>query len=111
MARHDAEQHGYREGVEPEYRAAPAVALEVVHVHLQPRKEHDVQQARRARQNDAAVAQHEVEPVGSDDGPGDDKPQQIGDFQPVEQQRRAQHDGHDEHELENRVLERQGNQR
>ena len=104
----EAEHHRHREGVEPENEAAPAVAPEIVHVHLQTRQEHDVQKTRRARKNDAAVAQHQVEPVGADDRTGDDEPQQVGYLQPVEQQRGPQYDGHDKHELEDGVLQRQG---
>ena len=103
----EAEHHRHREGVEPEHQAVPPRAPEVGRVHLQPREEHDVEESGRARENDAAVAQHEVQAVGADDGAGDDEPQQVGHLELVEQQGRGQHDGHDEHELQDGVFERQ----
>ncbi len=107
VAHGDAHEHRDREGVEPEHQAVPPRAPEVGRVHLQPREEHDVEESGRARENDAAVAQHEVQAVGADDGAGDDEPQQVGHLELVEQQGRGQHDGHDEHELQDGVFERQ----
>ena len=104
----DAEEHGDREGVESEYGASPAVAPEIGHVHFEAREEHNVEQSGRSREDDAAVAQHEIQPVGADDGAGDDEPQQIGDAQFVEQQRRREDDHQDQHELEDGILQRQG---
>ena len=72
------------EGVEAEHEAAPTVAPEVGHVHVESREEHDVEQAGRAREDDAAVAQHEVQSVGADHRSGDDEPQQVGDFELVQ---------------------------
>ena len=59
-------------------------------------------------ENDAAVAQHEVQAVGTDHRARDDEPEQVGDLELVEQQRRPEDDGHDEQELEDRILEREG---
>ena len=95
------------EGVESEDEASPAVAAEIGHVHVQPREEHDVQESGRTRENDAAVAQHEVEAVGSDHRTCDDQPQQIGDFEFVQQERSREDDDQDQQEFQDRVFERQ----
>ena len=80
----DAESERHAEGVEPEDEAAPAVFLEIGHVHVQPRQEHDVQEAGRSREDDAAIAQNQVQAVGADHRTCDDEPQQIGDFEFVQ---------------------------
>ena len=87
---------------------APAVFLEIGHVHVQSREEHDVQKSGRTREDDAAVAQHQVEAVRSDHRTGDDKPQQVGNFQLVEQQGSGEDDDQNQQEFENRILEREG---
>ena len=63
---------------------APAVFLEIGHVHVQPRQDHDVQEAGRSREDDAAIAQNQVQAVGADHRTCDDEPQQIGDFEFVQ---------------------------
>ena len=103
----DAEGQRDTEGVESEDEASPAVFLEIGHVHVEAREEHDVQEAGRSREDDAAVAQHEVQAVGADHRTRDDEPQQIGDFEFVQQQRSREDDDQNQHELQDRVLERQ----
>lgn len=75
VSRDDTERHRHAEGIETESQAAQAVAFEIAHIDFQSRQEHDVEQPRRARKDDAAVAQDEVEAVGADHGSGDDEPQ------------------------------------
>ena len=84
IAGQDAERERDAECVKSEDEASPAVFLEVGHVHVQSREEHDIEQAGRSREDDAAVAQHEVQAVGADHRTCDDEPQQIGDFQFVQ---------------------------
>ena len=110
-AREDARGERDAEGEQTEQEATAAAAPQVRHVEVEPREEHDVEQARRAREYDAAVAQHEVEPVGADDGAGDDEPEQVRHLELVEQDRRREDDRHDEQELEDGVLQRQGDLR
>ena len=107
MPGQDAQGERHAEGVEAEDEASPAVFLEIGHVHVQSREEHDVEQAGRSRENDAAVAQHEVQAVGADHRARDDEPQQIGDFEFVQQQRSREDDDQDQHEFQDRVFERQ----
>ena len=54
-----------------------------------------------------AVAQHEVEAVGADHRACDDQPQQIGDFEFVQQERSREDDDQDQQEFQDRVFERQ----
>ena len=107
MPGQDAQGERHAESVEAEDEASPAVFLEIGHVHVQSREEHDVEQAGRSRENDAAVAQHEVQAVGADHRARDDEPQQIGDFEFVQQQRSREDDDQDQHEFQDRVFERQ----
>mgnify|MGYP007072515819 CR=1 FL=1 len=107
VAGEDTQPERHAEGVESEDEAAPAVVLEVGHVHVEPREEHDVEQAGRARKDDAAVAQHEVQSVGANHRAGDDEPQQVGDLELVEDERCREDDDQNEQELQNRVLDRQ----
>ena len=87
---------------------AQTVALEIPHVELQTRKEHDVEQSRRTGKDDAAVPQHEVEAVRSDNGAGNDQPQQRRNAYLVENKRRAKDDQQDEQKLQYRIGQRQG---
>ena len=96
IARQDAEQKRNAEGVESEYEASGAALAEIRHVHVQSREEHDVKQSGRAGEDDTAVAQHEIQSVRPDYRAGDDKPQQIGDLQFVEQQGSGQDDDEDQ---------------
>ena len=107
VAGEDTQPERHAEGVESEDEAAPAVVLEVGHVHVEPREEHDVEQAGRAGEDDAAVAQHEVQSVGANHRAGDDEPQQVGDLEFVEDERCREDDDQNEQELQNRVLDRQ----
>ena len=107
IAGQDAEGQRDAEGVASEDEAPPAVAAEIGHVHVQSREEHDVQKSGRTREDDAAVAQHEVEAVGSDHRACDDQPQQIGDFEFVQQERSREDDDQDQQEFQDRVFERQ----
>ena len=95
------------EGVESEYETAPAVSPEVGHVHVETREEHDVEQSGCSGEDDAAVAQHEVESVRSDHRTGDDESQQVGYFEFVEDQRGCEDDDQNQQKLQNRVFERQ----
>ena len=103
----DAEGQRDAEGVASEDEAPPAVAAEIGHVHVQSREEHDVQKSGRTREDDAAVAQHEVESVRADNRAGDYQPQKIGDLQLVQEQRRRQNDDQNQQKLQDRVFERQ----
>ena len=103
----DSEHEGHAEGVESENEASPAVVPEVGHVHFESREEHDIEESGGSGEDDAAVAQDEVEPVGADDRPGDDEPQQVGDLEPVEQQGRREDDDQNQQELQDRILEGQ----
>jgi len=45
--------------------------------------------------------------VGADHRSGDDEPQQVGDFELVQNQRRCEDDDQNEQEFQDRVFERQ----
>lgn len=106
VSRDDTERHRHAEGIETESQAAQAVAFEIAHIDFQSRQEHDVEQPRRARKDDAAVAQDEVEAVGADHGSGDDEPQQRRDADLVQQQRRSENDEQDDEKLQHGIGQR-----
>ena len=108
ISRQNTEQERNTERIESEYEASGAVLAEIRHVHIQAGEEHDVEQSGRTGEDDAAVAQHQVEAVRSDHRTGDDKPQQVGNFQLVEQQGSGEDDDQNQQEFENRILEREG---
>ena len=106
-ARDDTQDHGYQKGVHAEQQTFGTVAAEVAEVYFEAREEHDVEQAGRTGEDDAAVAFHKVDAVRAYDCTGDyqSKDGRYADF--VQEQRCEQDYRQDDEEFQYRVCQRQ----
>ena len=108
MTDQKSEQKRYQKGVKAENDTLATVLFEVVHVDFQSGQEHNVEQTGCSRQDDAAVPKYQIETMRTDDGTGDNKAQQLWNFQLIEQNRCKENDYENKQKFQYRIVDRQG---
>ena len=104
---HHADAYRDDKGQQAQGDGFPAVFLEVGHVHLQPGKEHDVEQPHLAEQLKTAVAHQNVEPMLAHGKPRQNHADDVRDAQLGQQQRGKEYDEQHQEEYPGRVGDRQ----
>lgn len=94
-----AQDKRYQEGEQPETEAFFQVLFQVVHVNLDAREKHEVEDADLPEHLETHVARQEVKPVGPHGDAGKNQADDMGDFEAAEKYRGQQYYCH--HHQEN----------
>src|SRR5690606_15603280 len=97
------QDHGDRKAHQAQKGTFQGIVPKILHVDLQSGQEHDVQQPGGSRKDDAAVPGQEVQAMGTDQDPGDDHSQQMGEFKLVRDQGYQENDQEDDQKFKDRV--------